>query len=147
MTLLEPKPLSLPTQSGEVKNYVLHKFDAITGREIIAKYPVANLPKLGEYGVSEDVMFKLMAFVAVETAPGTLVPLNTRALIVNHVPDWEVLARLEWAMLEYNCSFFGNGQTSAFFENIGAKAPQWISRMLTALSEQSSGADKQPSMN
>jgi hypothetical protein len=142
--LLEPKPITLPTQSGEPKAYILHKFPAIAGREIVAKYPLSNLPKLGDYGVSEEVMLKLMSYVAVDTPAGPLA-LNTRALVDNHVPDWEVLARLEWAMLEYNCSFFGNGQTSDFFSNIGAKAPQWISRMLTALSAQSSGADKQPS--
>lgn len=142
--LLEPKPITLPTQSGEPKAYILHKFPAIAGREIVAKYPLSNLPKLGDYGVSEEVMLKLMSYVAVDTPAGPLA-LNTRALVDNHVPDWEVLARLEWAMLEYNCSFFGNGQTSDFFANIGAKAPQWISQMLTALSAQSSGAGKQPS--
>lgn len=142
--LLEQKPITLPTQSGEPKAYILSKFPAIAGREIVAKYPLSNLPKLGEYGVSEEVMLKLMSYVAVDTPAGPLA-LNTRALVDNHVPDWETLARLEWAMLEYNCSFFGNGQTSAFFANIGAKAPQWISQMLTGLSAQSSGADKQPS--
>lgn len=144
--LLEPKPITIPTQSGEPKSYLLSKFPAVAGREIVAKYPLSNLPKLGDYGVSEEVMLKLMGYVAVDTPAGPL-PLNTRALVDNHVPDWEVLARLEWAMLEYNCSFFGNGQTSAFFDNIGAKAPQWISQMLTALSAQSSGAGKQPSTN
>lgn len=143
--LLEPKTITLPTQSGEPKSYVLSKFPAVAGREIVAKYPTSNVPKLGDYGVSEEVMLKLMSYVGVETAPGNMLALSTRALVDNHVPDWEVLARLEWAMLEYNCSFFGNGQTSDFFANIGAKAPQWISQMLTALSAQSSGAGKQPS--
>lgn len=144
MSLLEPKPITLPTQAGEPKGYILSKFPAVAGREIVAKYPLSNMPKLGDYAVSEEVMLKLMAYVAVDTPAGPL-PLNTRALVDNHVPDWEVLARLEWAMLEYNCSFFGNGQTSDFLKNIGAKAPQWISQMLTGLSAQSSGADKQPS--
>lgn len=143
--LLEPKTITLPTQSGEPRNYVLSKFPAVAGREIVAKYPTSNVPKLGDYGVSEETMLKLMAYVGVETQPGQVLPLSTRALVDNHVPDWEVLARLEWAMLEYNCSFFGNGQTSDFFASIGAKAPQWISQMLTALSAQSSGAGKQPS--
>lgn len=145
MTLLEPKPLTIPSQTSGDKSYVLSKFPAVAGREIVAKYPLSNLPKLGDYGVSEEVMLKLMSYVGVELAGGNVQPLNTRQLVDNHVPDWEVLARLEWAMLEYNCSFFGNGQTSDFLKNIGAKAPQWISQMLTGLSAQSSGADKQPS--
>ena len=143
--LLETKTLPLPTQSGETRTYVLSKFPAVAGREIVAKYPLSNMPKLGDYGVSEEVMLKLMAFVGVELAGGNIQPLNTRALVDNHVPDWEVLARLEWAMLEYNCSFFSNGTTFAFLDELKAKAPAWVSQMLTALSGQLSQADKQPS--
>jgi len=141
--LLEPKTIQLPTSKGD-RAYVLGKYPAVAGREIVAKYPLSNLPKLGDYGVSEEVMLKLMGFVAVETAPGNLVPLNSRALVDNHVPDWETLARLEWASLEYNCSFFGEGKTFGFLDNIEAKAPAWISRMLTALSGQLSEAEKRP---
>lgn len=146
--MIEPKSITLPTQAGETRNYVLSKFPAIAGREIVAKYPLSNVPKLGDYNVSEEVMLKLMAHVGVETTPGQPpLMLTTRGLVDNHVPDWEVLARLEWAMLEYNCSFFGNGLNSDFFASIRAKAPAWISQILTALSAQSSQADKPPSMN
>ncbi len=144
--LIEPKTITLPTRSGD-KSYVIGKYPAIAGREIVAKYPVANMPKLGEYGVSEETMLKLMGFVGVETAPGQVQLLTSRNLVDNHVPDWETLARLEWASLEYNCSFFGDGRASDFFANFGAKAPAWISQMLTALSAQSSGVGKQPSQN
>lgn len=145
--LLEPKPIELAGQDGVVRHYTLSKFPAVEGREIVAKYPLSAMPKLGDYKVSEEIMLKLMAFVAVETSPGQQLQLTTKALVNNHVPDWEVLARLEWAMLEYNCSFFGNGLNSDFFANIRAKAPQWISQILTALSDQSSQADKPPSTN
>lgn len=143
--LLSPKGITLTTQDGVEKSYFLSKFPAVAGREIVAKYPLSNMPKLGDYAVSEETMLKLMGFVAVETAAGTSIPLTTRALVDNHVPDWEVLARLEWAMLEYNCSFFSKGLNSDFLKNFGAKAPQWISQMLTALSAQSSEAAKPPS--
>lgn len=145
--MIEPKHIQLPTQAGEVKTYILHKFPAVAGREIVAKYPLSNMPKLGDYNVSEEVMLKLISFVGVETAPGNVQMLTTRGLVDNHVPDWEVLARLEWAMLEYNCSFFANGLNSDFFANMRAKAPAWISQILTALQAQSSPADKQPSTN
>lgn len=139
--LLEPKSLTLPTSKGD-RTYILGKFPAVAGREIVAKYPLSNMPKLGDYDVSETVMLKLMAFVAVEVSPGQVIPLNSRALVDNHVPDWETLARLEWASLEYNCSFFADGRASTFFANITTTAPQWISRMLTDLLAQSSGAEK-----
>lgn len=145
--LLEPMAKEFTSQNGDRKTYHLSKFDAVTGREIIAKYPLSNAPKLGEYATSEATMFKLMGFVAVETENGALLRLSTPALVRNHVPDWEVLMRIEWAMLEYNCSFFGKGLNSGFLESLKAKAPALISQMLTALSAQSSQADKPPSTN
>lgn len=144
--MLHPKPLTLRLSDGTERTFVLHKFPATVGREIVAKYPVANLPKLGDYGVSEATMLKLMAYVGVEVE-GRDQPLmlTTRALVDNHAADWETLARLEWAMIEYNCSFFENGLSAASLAPLMEKAKPWLSQMLTALSEQSSPADKPPS--
>jgi len=133
--LLEPKEVEFTTQGGEVKTFLLSKFPAIAGREIVAKYPLSAMPKLGDYAVNEETMLKLMAFVAVSLPTGPL-RLSTRALVDNHVPDWETLARLEVGMMEYNCSFFGNGRASTFFEAIGQKAQALISKTLMDLSGQ-----------
>lgn len=137
--MIEPKELTL-----DGKTYLLSKFPAIQGREIVAKYPLSAMPKLGDYEVNEATMLKLMSFVAVVGADGNAIRLQTRALVDNHVPNWEVLAKLEMAMLEYNCSFFGNGGASTFFEGITRKAQQLITQMLTASSAQSSARVKQP---
>lgn len=142
MTMLEPKEITLKDQSGNERTYMISKFPAIAGREIVTKYPVSNVPKLGEYQVSEEIMVKAMSFVAAVGADGHETRLTTRALIDNHVPDWETLARLEWAVLEYNVSFFGNGLNSAFFESISQKAVAWISSTLMPLLEQSSRTEK-----
>lgn len=144
MALLEPKELEVTTQSGEVKTFVLSKFPAIAGREIISKYPTSNIPKLGDYQTSEEVMLKLMAFVAVPRDNGQPLPLTTRALVDNHIPDWETLVRIEFAMMEYNCSFFANGKGSTFFEAITQKAQAFLSQTLTELWAQSSAKGKQP---
>ncbi len=127
------------------RNYTLSKFPAVAGREIIAKYPLSGMPKLGEYKVNEETMLKLMAFVQVDLENGVKLPLNSAALVNNHVTSWETLAKIEFAMLEYNCSFFQDGRISSLFEDFAQKLPQWISKMLTALSAQSSGQDKPPS--
>ena len=140
--LRDPKPVTI---NGH--DYKVHKFFALAGREIVATYPVANLPKLGDYKASEDALLKLMAHVTVDIGNGNELPLNTRALIDSHVPDWEVLAKLEMATLEYNVSFFGQGRPSAFLEGLAAKLPQLITLIQTALSQQSSEAEKQPSVN
>lgn len=145
--MLEPKEITLKTQKGEDVTYILSKFPAIAGREIVSKYPLSNIPKLGEYQQSEEVMLKLMAFVARVTPDGTQIQLTSRALVDNHVADWEVLARLEWSQLEYNTSFFGNGQISASLENLIPAAVAWISKTLIPSLATSWQAAKPPSKN
>lgn len=146
--MLQPKEITVTTQDGVERVYVLSKFDAITGREIVAKYPLSAMPKLGDYAVNEETMLKLMSFVAVPVA-GSDAPLRltTRALITNHVPDWETLARVEISMMEYNVSFFGNGKASTFLEAIALKAQAYISQTLTGLLGQSSPKEKRRSRN
>jgi len=135
--MLEPKPIEI-----EGKNFILSKFPAIQGREIVAKYPLSAMPKLGDYAVNEETMLKLMAFVGVPRDSGEPLMLTTRGLIDNHCKSWEVLAQLEMAMLEYNCSFFGNGKGSTFLEAITQKAQQFLIKTLTDLSPPSSQKSK-----
>lgn len=129
------------------KVFVLSKFPAVAGREIVAKYPLSGMPKLGDYKVNEETMLKLMSFVAVRLDSGADLVLASRALVDNHVPSWETLAKIEWAMMEYNCSFFGNGRASTFFDGIAQKLPSMITSILTDLSLQLSARNKQPSTN
>jgi len=140
--MIEPKEITIETQRGESRVYVLSKFPAIQGREIIAKYPLSAMPKLGDYQVNEETMLKLMAFVAVPQEGREPLRLTTRALVDNHVPDWETLARIEFAMMEYNVSFFGNGKGSTFLEAITQKAQAFLSKTLMDLSAQSSPKEK-----
>lgn len=142
--MIEPKEITIETQRGEKRVYVLSKFPAVQGREIIAKYPLSAMPKLGDYAVNEETMLKLMAFVAVPRTEGGPLPLSTRGLVDNHVPDWETLARIEMAMMEYNVSFFANGKGSTFLEAITAKAQAFLSKTLMDLSAQSSPKGKRP---
>ncbi len=144
--LIQPKEAQIVTQSGEKKTYILSKFPAIEGREIVMQYPVSAMPRIGDYGVNQEVMLKLMAFVAVDMPQGYLA-LNSKTLVNNHIPDWETLAKLEAAMMEYNCSFFQNGKTSSFLEGIEAKARALITSMLMDLSAQSSVQAKPQSTN
>ena len=142
--LIEPKPTTFETPDGKIVSFILSKFPAVAGREIVAKYPVSALPKIGDYAVSEETMLKLMTYVAVDNGTDTPQRLTTRALVDNHVGSWEVLAKIEIAMMEYNCSFFGNGRASTFFDGIAQRLPQLIMQTLTTLSAQSSQKDKQP---
>lgn len=147
LDLLEPKTTEFELPGGQKKSYVLSKFPAVQGREIICKYPLSGIPKLGDYAENEEIMLKLMAYVAVIDAKGNPIKLVTRELINNHITSFETLMRVEAAMLEYNCSFFLNGRVSSFLSAIAQKLPQKISEILTdslaALSQQS----KPPSTN
>lgn len=148
MDLLQPKDVEIKLQDGTFKTFVISKFPAVQGREIMAKYPTSHIPKIGDYGVAEEVMLKLTAYVGVRNdETGHIQTLGTMALVNNHIPDWEALGRIEWAMLEYNCSFFANGMNSDFFESIIQKAAPWISKTLTALLQQLSKTEKPPSKN
>lgn len=138
MELLQPKEIDI---NG--KTYRISKFPATVGREIVAKYPVSNMPKLGDYKVSEEIMLKLMSYVEV-VLPERSIRLSTQELVNNHVPDWEVLAQLEWEMLSYNCSFLTNGKSLSFFEKLAHLAEQKISEILTASLGKSSARVKQP---
>jgi len=126
------------------KEFILSKFPAVAGRKIMAMYPLSAVPKVGDYDVNEKVMLMLMQYVAVKVGDQVL-PLTTQNLIDNHVGSWETLAKIEIAMMEYNCSFFQNGRISTLFEDFAQKLPQWISQILTQLSLSSLQTEKQHS--
>lgn len=116
--------------------YNIGKWPATVGREIMVKYPLSNLPKIADYGMSEEIMLKLMRHVEAVLPDGRPMRLETKALIDNHVPDWETLTQIEYASMRHNCSFFRNGKASAFLTEIASLAIQRISETLTASSEQ-----------
>ena len=144
--LLQPEEWECPLRDGGTKTFILSKFPAIAGREIIAGYPLTGIPKIGEYKQNEVIMQKLMAYVAVPM-PGAAEPLRltTPALIDNHCPDWECLARIEVEMLKRNSSFFSDGRASTFLQGIAQQAQALITKTLMALSAQSLKAEKPPS--
>lgn len=145
--LLEPKEVELTLPDGKTKTYILSKFPAVAGREIICKYPLSGMPKIGDYADNEEIMLKLMSYVAVQTTPGEPLRLTTRALIDNHVKSFETLMRIEASMLEYNCSFFLNGKVSGFLNAVAQRLPAKISEILTDSLVALSLREKQPSTN
>jgi len=123
MQMIKPKPYTLDDMDGESVEVILSRFPATIGREIGATYPMANLPKLGDYKVSEAMAGKLMCFVGVQLKDANGVPisgqeplmLKTEALRNNYTHDAETHMKIEMAMLEYNFSFFRKGRISDFF--------------------------------
>lgn len=127
--LIKPKEVVIRDVDGAEHTFIISRLPATVGREILAKYPVSNLPKLGEYQASAEAMRLMLSHVAVPLESGE-VRLKTQALIDNHVPDGEALLRLEMAMLQYNTSFFGNGGSSDFLGGLIRKYLPLITKTL-----------------
>lgn len=141
--MIQPKEIAIKTQDGTEKTFILSKFPATVGREIFCKYPLSGLPKIGEYSVNEETMVKCLSYAQAITPGGVPLALSTKALIDNHVPDWETLVKLEYAMLEYNGSFFVNGKAFGFLDTLAKSLNELITKTLTISSAKSSAAEKQ----
>ncbi|EBQ4227994.1 hypothetical protein DOW24_01060 [Salmonella enterica subsp. enterica serovar Nigeria] len=133
--LIQPKEFKAVDQDGNERTYIISKFPAIEGREIVCKYPLSAMPQVGDYSVNEETMLKLMSYVAIDI-DGRHLPLTTRALVNNHCPDWEVLGKVEIAMMEYNVSFFAKGRSWLSSGGLKAKLLPLITKTLTGLSAQ-----------
>lgn len=144
MSLIKPQEVEIVTMDGDTRKYTISRIPAIAAREIVAQYSMGAIPKIGEYATNEAMMLKMMRFVAVEDGERSIL-LENKALVDNHVPDWETLAKLEMEVIKYNTSFFQNGKGLNFLEAIARKAEALISKTLTDLLAQSSKTDKQPS--
>ena len=107
--LIKPQDVTVTDLDGEERTFIISRLPATVGREILAKYPVANAPKLGDYGVSSEAMRLMMKYVAIPRDMAEPLCLTTQALIDNHVPDGQTLIKLEFEMLRYNTDFFGIG--------------------------------------
>lgn len=140
--MIEPKEIEV-----KGKKYIISKMPATVAREVLFKYPTSNLPKIGDYAVSQEIMLKLMSYVAVVLDDGTELELKTQTLIDNHVPSAAALILLEKEMFVYNYDFFKDGTASAFLTALEKRAVAKGSEILTTLLGQLSQVAKQPSTN
>ena len=60
-----------------------------------------------DYKANEEILQKMLGYVAVPMPNGAQpLRLSTREVASNHIRDWEQLAKLELALMQYNTSFF-----------------------------------------
>lgn len=138
MELIKPKEITVKDSDGDEKTFIISKIPAVDAREVLSKYPTANIPKVGEYRTSEDAMLLMLKYVAVPIEGREPIKLTSKALINNHVIDGEQLMRLELEMLQYNTSFFGKGGNSDFLGGLIRKYLPLIIQTATASLPQSS---------
>ncbi|WP_109880313.1 hypothetical protein [Proteus mirabilis] len=141
--LIKPKEITVIDSDRQQHTFIISRLPATIGREILAKYPLSNAPKIGDYEVSKEAMLKMMAYVVVEKE-GQEIYLKTSTLIDNHVPDGEALIRLELEMLKYNTSFFGNGGSQNFLQyllgKLSGSLPSIIKTLMASLPSSSQPA-------
>ena len=142
---LSAENFDLLDSDGTIKTFILSKFDAVTGRQILTQYPLTAVSK--NYLENEKLMFKLMGFVAVVTQDGRKLRLTTPELVMNHVPDTEMLIKIEMRMMEKNFSFFRDGRSLDLLDTIAQLFTRKILELLTPLSVSSSPQEKPPSTN
>ena len=145
--LIKPKNITVKDCDGGEHAFVISRLPATVGREILAKYPVSNIPKIGDYGVSTEAMQLMMKYVGIERDDGSVLRFSTQALIDNHVPDGEALIRLELEMLRYNTSFFGLAGNSDFVGSLLQKYLPLIIKTVTDSLPPSLLNGSQPSQN
>lgn len=138
MELIKPKEIAVKDSDGDEKTFIISKIPAVDAREVLSKYPTANIPKVGEYRTSEDAMLLMLKYVAVPIEEREPIKLTSKALINNHVVDGEQLMRLELEMLQYNTSFFGKGGNSDFLGGLIRKYLPLITQTLMDSLPQSS---------
>lgn len=131
--LIKPKEVTIADMDGNERTYVLSRFPYYLGRKMAAMYSISNLPKIGEYNMSEQAAAELMSCVAV-VVEGRDEPLRltTRALVENHVPDTITGLKIEWMMMRYNFNFFQNGSLSESLNRLAREHLPSIIQTLTA---------------
>ena len=145
--LLQPKETAYTDHTGKDHKFILSKFPAVEGREILCQWPLTALPKVGDYGANQEIMFKLMSYVAVPQKLGAPLRLVTKELINNHAPDAALLMSIERDMFKYNFGFFLEERALTFFERLMQMIDSKISSMLTDSLLRSSPTEKPPSTN
>jgi hypothetical protein len=148
--MMSPKEVTIVDGQGKERTIYVSLFPAVQGFEIEAMLPAtavtASISKLGEYKSFEAIMFKALAHVGVKVG-NTVLPLNTVALINNHLGDSKGMRNALWEVLQYNRLFFCDGTLLDFLAVIVQKALAKASEMFTQSSEQLLQKVKQPSTN
>jgi hypothetical protein len=120
------------------KKFTFHKYTPLSGRKIVACYPLTAISSamregedvLTSYNRNESILMELMKFVSAHESDGTEVRLVTEALINDRCGDWETLIKVEFESLKHNCPFLGDETFKGFGASIMAQFEQ---KMASAL--------------
>lgn len=146
--MIEPIEVSIADDKGKEKIFIIGKFDCVFAREVFSQYPLTALPKVSEYSMNEELMFRALCFAAVKFSDGTPpLRLTTPEMVKNHVTDWKQLTGIERELGKHNFSFFQDGRAFSFIEGLAQIFLTKITETLISLSVPSSNQSAPPSGN
>jgi hypothetical protein len=148
--LLEPKEFKLELTGGGERIYIISKFPAMDGLEIVSSLPMNAMGSFKDFDwlKFQPIVEKVMSYVAAQNPDRDLTRLVNKDLINNHFPPcWEDIFKVLIAMTEYNCSFFQRGLFLTLRERVTQNLPQLATKIFTLFSEQLSAQEKQTSRN
>jgi len=141
--LLEPKTVEI---NGH--KFVISKMPCTVAQEVIFKLPTGLVPLISNFSQAEEMAYKMLSYCErVYTDGRPNVPLISKALIDNHIPDFDTLIKLENECLAYNYDFFANGKLLDFLNKGLSLAESKASAILTGLLVKLSQAEKQATSN
>jgi hypothetical protein len=127
-------------------NFHIKQMSATMGRKMLLEYPKQNMPKIGEYSKSEELMLEVMKdCVQIKLSNGAMLPLD-KTLIDQHL-DLDTLVELEREVLAYSSDFFTKESLCNFVGAIGEILLNQLSQILMVLFSESSPKDSQLSTN
>ncbi len=142
-SLLQPKTVDINGYK-----FIISKMPCTVAQEVIFKLPTGLVPLISQYSQAEEMAFKMLSYCErVYTDGRANVPLVSKAIIDNHVPDFQTLMKLEQECLQYNYDFFAQGKVLSFLNKGLSLAESKASGILTDLLDRLLSAGVQLSTN
>jgi len=126
-TLLEPKEVDI---NGH--KFIISKMPCTVAQSVLFNIPTGLIPVISEFKRTEEQAFKMLAYCErVYTDGRANVPLISKQIIDNHVPDFDTLIKLEYECLNYNFDFFTRERVLTLLNQALSHAESRVSGILT----------------
>ena len=128
--------------------FIISKMPCTVAQEVIFKLPTGLVPLISNFSQAEDMAYKMLGYCErVYTDGRANVPLISKVIIDNHVPDFNTLIQLENECLKYNYDFFESGKLLNFLKEGACLAESRVSEILTDLLDKYLQAAEQHTTN
>ena len=106
---IKPQEIIIKDMDDNERRFTIHRIPATKARTIVLEYTYTITPKIGDAQANLSIARELLKYASVEI-DDALTPLDSDVLIDTYVGDMDTLAKLEYALLDYNTSFLVHGK-------------------------------------